>query len=87
MLPWSMKPVIGLISDIFPVIGYNKAPYILLTTTLGARLVVPNSQGQKKKKEPKPKLFGPDILRWGGDLSREGVGAKKVGMSSKPRIS
>ena len=26
-------------------------------------------------------LFGPDIFRWGGGLSREGVGAKKFGMS------
>ena len=34
-----------------------------------------------KKKEPKPKLFGPDIFRWGGGLPREGVGAKKFGMS------
>ena len=27
-----------------------------------------------------PKLLGPDIFRWGGDLPREGVGAKKFGM-------
>ena len=34
-----------------------------------------------KKKEPKPKLVGPDIFGWGGGLPREGVGAKKLGMS------
>ena len=34
-----------------------------------------------KKKEPKPKLFGPDISGWGGSLPREGVGAQKFGMS------
>ena len=34
-----------------------------------------------KKKEPKPKLFGPDIFGWGGGLPRKGVGAKKFGMS------
>ena len=34
-----------------------------------------------KKKEPKPKLFGPDFFRWGRGLRREGVGAKKFGMS------
>ena len=34
-----------------------------------------------KKKEPKPKLFGPDIFGWGGGLPCEGVGAKKLGMS------
>ena len=33
------------------------------------------------KKEPKPKLLSPDIFWWGGGLPREGVGAKKIGMS------
>ena len=37
------------------------------------------------KKEPKPKLFGPDIFRWGRGLPREGVGAKKFGMSLETR--
>jgi folate/biopterin transporter len=35
MLPWAMKPVIGLISDYFPLFGYNKAPYMVLTTLAG----------------------------------------------------
>lgn len=35
MLPWAMKPVIGLISDVFPILGYNKAPYMLLTSCIG----------------------------------------------------
>ena len=38
-----------------------------------------------KKKEPKPKLFGPDIFGWGGGLPREGVGAEKFGMSLETR--
>ena len=38
-----------------------------------------------KKKEPKPKLFGPDIFGWGGCLPREWVGAKKFGMSLETR--
>ena len=33
------------------------------------------------KKEPKPKLLSLDIFWWGGGLPREGVGAKKFGMS------
>ena len=37
-----------------------------------------------KKKEPKPKLFRPDIFGWGGGLPREGVGAKKFGTSLEP---
>ena len=39
----------------------------------------------RKKMEPKPKLFGPDILWWGGGLPREGVGAEKFGMSLETR--
>ena len=34
-----------------------------------------------KKKEPKPKFFGPDIFRWGRCLPRERVGAKKFDTS------
>ena len=34
-----------------------------------------------KKKEPKPKLFGPDLFQWGRGLPRERVGAKKFDMS------
>ena len=34
-----------------------------------------------KKKEHKLKLLVPDIFRSGGGLQREGVGAKKFGMS------
>ena len=37
------------------------------------------------KKEPKPKLFSPDIFRLGRGLPREGVGAKKFGMSLETR--
>ena len=37
-----------------------------------------------KKKELKPKLFGPDIFRW-GSLPREGVGANSSVCPSKPR--
>jgi len=35
-LPWAMKPILGLISDIFPVNGYHKAPYMLLVSIFGA---------------------------------------------------
>merc|ERR1719359_2068386 len=35
-LPWAMKPIIGLLSDVCPINGYNKAPYILLTSAVGA---------------------------------------------------
>jgi hypothetical protein len=35
-LPWAMKPVIGLISDCFPIRGYNKGPYIFIVSILGS---------------------------------------------------
>lgn len=34
-LPWALKPIIGMISDILPIKGYNKAPYVLLSSVLG----------------------------------------------------
>jgi folate/biopterin transporter len=34
-LPWAMKPIIGMVSDMFPVMGYNKAPYMWLTSLAG----------------------------------------------------
>merc|ERR1719327_510163 len=33
-LPWALKPVIGVMSDCFPIFGYAKAPYILAATVL-----------------------------------------------------
>jgi len=35
-LPWALKPMLGLVSDVLPVCGYNKAPYMLITTLFGA---------------------------------------------------
>lgn len=35
MLPWTVKPVYGLISDAFPVFGYRRRPYLLLSSALG----------------------------------------------------
>lgn len=35
-LPWALKPMIGLVSDAFPIMGYNKGPYILISSFVGA---------------------------------------------------
>ena len=34
-LPWALKPLVGILSDAFPLFGYRKAPYILIATVLG----------------------------------------------------
>eukprot|EP00927_Polykrikos_kofoidii_P084518 TRINITY_DN8925_c0_g2_i2.p1 TRINITY_DN8925_c0_g2~~TRINITY_DN8925_c0_g2_i2.p1 ORF type:complete len:591 (-),score=93.15 TRINITY_DN8925_c0_g2_i2:70-1773(-) len=34
-LPWALKPIIGLISDCFPIGGYNKAPYMIISSVVG----------------------------------------------------
>ena len=43
------------------------------------------SQNSGRKKEPKPKLFGPDIFQWGRGLPRERMGAKKFDTSLETR--
>lgn len=35
MIPWAMKPAMGLASDILPIGGFNKAPYVLMAAVLG----------------------------------------------------
>ena len=33
-IPWSMKPIIAICSDTFPVLGYRKRPYMVVTSIL-----------------------------------------------------
>lgn len=33
-LPWALKPIIGVVSDTFPIFGYKKAPYIMMVSIL-----------------------------------------------------
>ena len=34
-LPWALKPIVGLLSDLCPIGGYNKMPYIVLSSITG----------------------------------------------------
>uniref|UniRef100_A0A7S1PNK9 Folate/biopterin transporter n=1 Tax=Alexandrium catenella TaxID=2925 RepID=A0A7S1PNK9_ALECA len=34
-MPWSLKPAIGALSDLFPILGYRKAPYIIMSSIIG----------------------------------------------------
>jgi len=35
MIPWTIKPLYGLISDGFPIFGYRRRPYLVLSSLLG----------------------------------------------------
>lgn len=35
LLPWVLKPVLGITSDMFPIFGRSKAPYVILVTLIG----------------------------------------------------
>eukprot|EP00440_Ansanella_granifera_P041737 gb/GFBE01045254.1/.p1 GENE.gb/GFBE01045254.1/~~gb/GFBE01045254.1/.p1 ORF type:complete len:554 (+),score=117.67 gb/GFBE01045254.1/:1-1662(+) len=35
-LPWALKPIIGLVSDVYPICGYHKAPYMIAASVTGA---------------------------------------------------
>lgn len=35
LLPWGMKPIWGLLSDVFPIFGYRKIPYMVFGTFAG----------------------------------------------------
>jgi len=35
MLPFAMKPLVGMLSDAFPIMGYQKIPYLLVATVIG----------------------------------------------------
>lgn len=39
-LPWAMKPVLGLLSDHFPICGLHKAPYLLIMSLLGMCAII-----------------------------------------------
>lgn len=36
MLPWTVKPLYGMISDSFPIAGYRRRPYLVLSSLLGS---------------------------------------------------
>jgi folate/biopterin transporter len=36
MLPWTVKPLYGMISDSFPIGGYRRRPYLVLSSLLGS---------------------------------------------------
>ena len=66
-----------ILSELFPAILHR-----IITEKYAKRI---NLIVSGRKKEPKPKLFGPDIFGWGGGLPRERVGAKKFDTSLETR--
>jgi len=41
MLPWAMKPIVGLLSDAFPIFGYRKMGYILISDFISILAAIP----------------------------------------------
>eukprot|EP00928_Gymnodinium_smaydae_P080811 TRINITY_DN64433_c0_g1_i1.p1 TRINITY_DN64433_c0_g1~~TRINITY_DN64433_c0_g1_i1.p1 ORF type:complete len:567 (+),score=73.51 TRINITY_DN64433_c0_g1_i1:92-1792(+) len=39
-LPFAMKPIIGLVSDLYPIQGYRKAPYMIMSSCLALAAIV-----------------------------------------------
>lgn len=35
-LPWALKPVVGLVSDMLPIGGYHKFPYMIVSVMAGS---------------------------------------------------
>mmetsp|Transcript_65102 Transcript_65102/g.121323 ORF Transcript_65102/g.121323 Transcript_65102/m.121323 type:complete len:578 (-) Transcript_65102:46-1779(-) len=35
LMPWSLKPVVGVLSDLVPIFGYNKSPYMVIASIAG----------------------------------------------------
>lgn len=35
MMPWALKPIIGMMSDLVPIMGFSKAPYLMGSSILG----------------------------------------------------
>lgn len=33
--PWALKSIIGIVSDLFPILGYHKAPYMIIASVVG----------------------------------------------------
>ena len=63
----------------------NRPEKCLVSKGKTVRIIRKTLRNSGTKKEPKPKLFGPDIFRWGRGLPRQRVGAKKFGMSLETR--
>jgi hypothetical protein len=40
MFPWSIKPLVGMISDVLPIAGYHKRYYMLVVSVFGAAALV-----------------------------------------------
>ena len=78
-----------------PRLGKNFKPSLTETLNIAGYAPSVKNEIQRKgevspelirhEKEPQPKLLSPDIFWGGGGLPREGVGAKKFGMSLETR--
>jgi len=85
-LPWSMKPIIALVSDMYPIFGYHKTPYILITGILGALgtcMAVFMSPDLSSVEVPVIGLFLTNLAWMTSDILVEGQYARR--MMEKPQ--
>ena len=85
-LPWSMKPIIAIMSDMYPLFGYNKIPYILITGVLGMLgtcLAVFVSPSITSVEVPVVGLFLTNLAWMTSDILVEGQYARR--MLSRPQ--
>ena len=40
MFPWTVKPIMGMVSDLVPIGGYHKRYYVAMTSAIGCAAVV-----------------------------------------------
>lgn len=80
-LPWVMKPLLSICSDMFPIFGYRKLPYIIFTSLLGLGGVVLASfinPSVSTVEVPLTGLFLMNFAWMTGDVLVEGVYARRM---------
>lgn len=80
-LPWAMKPLLAIGSDMFPIFGYRKNPYILITAIFGISGILLSSfitPGVSTVEVPLAGLFLVNFAWMTCDVLVEGVYARRM---------
>jgi len=86
MLPWAMKPIMGLLSDTVPIFGFRKLPYMLLAILVGfisCFLVAISSSATVPVQLFVASIFGLQFFMSNTDLLTEAAYAKQIRLKPK----